>query len=64
MTTTVGWMVLLLGVAAWAAIVGPYTPAAYTLHLYHFEGDGSDAVSSNPIPLTLAYGAAASAISY
>ncbi|HOT72596.1 MAG TPA: immunoglobulin domain-containing protein [Anaerohalosphaeraceae bacterium] len=64
MTTTVGWMVLLLGVAAWAAIVGPYTPDAYTLHLYHFEGDGSDAVSNNPIHLTLAYGAAASASSY
>lgn len=46
-----------LAVPALAAVRGPYTPDASTLHLYHFDGNADDAVSTNPIHLTLANGA-------
>ncbi|MEJ5259234.1 MAG: LamG-like jellyroll fold domain-containing protein [Anaerohalosphaeraceae bacterium] len=47
-----------------AAVRGPYTPDVYTLHLYHFDGNANDAVSNNPIHLTLAYGATVMEPSY
>lgn len=57
-------MGLVLAVPCTAAVRGPYTPDGYTLHLYHFDGNAQDAVPSNPIHLTLAYGAAVSEPSY
>jgi len=47
-----------------AAVRGSYTPDDYTLHLYHFDGDANDAVSSSPIHLTPAYGATVTESSY
>lgn len=48
----------------YAGVSEPYTPDAYTLHLYHFDGDGNDEVTTNPLDLTLSYGATATETSY
>lgn len=57
-------MGLVLTVPCTAAVRGPYAPDVYTLHLYHFDGNANDAVSSNPIHLTSAYGATVTEPSY
>ena len=49
---------------SYAAASAPYTVDAYTLHLYHFDGNADDAVTSSPINLTLAYGATVTETSY
>jgi len=56
--------VLAMAAPCTAAVRGSYTPDDYTLHLYHFDGDANDAVSSNPIHLTPAYGATVTESSY
>ena len=38
----------------------PYTVDSHTLHLYHFDGDGKDSVTVNPIDVVLDSGATAS----
>ncbi|MEN6335279.1 MAG: hypothetical protein ABFE01_13600, partial [Phycisphaerales bacterium] len=40
-----------------AAICVPYKADSHTLHLYHFDGDTLDSVTTNPIHLTLDSGA-------
>lgn len=42
---------------ALAGVSGPYTPDADTLHLYHFDGSGDDAVTAGAIDLSLINGA-------
>ena len=54
----------ILNAALYAVVSGPYTVDAYTLHLYHFDGNANDAVATNPINLTLAYGATVTTTSY
>ena len=54
----------ILTLYCYAAVSAPYTVDAYTLHLYHFDGNADDAVTSNPINLTLAYGATVTETSY
>ena len=45
--------------ATGAAIAVPYSVDSHTLHLYHFDGDGKDSVTVNPIDLVLDSGATA-----
>ena len=53
-------MILLAARPGDAAVPGPYTADAYTLHLYHFDGNAYDAAASNTVNLTLRYGATVS----
>ncbi|MCX5645604.1 MAG: discoidin domain-containing protein [Phycisphaerae bacterium] len=46
-------------VATGAAVAVPYNVDSHTLHLYHFDGDGKDSVTVNPINLVLDSGATA-----
>lgn len=48
----------------YAAVSAPYSVDAYTLHLYHFDGNADDAVTNSPINLILAYGATVTETSY
>jgi hypothetical protein len=57
--TTAVWLVLL---ATGAARSVPYTVDSHTRHLYHFNGDGKDSVSTSPIDLVLDSGATAADI--
>ncbi len=54
---------LLAGLMAQAADFMPYEVDADTLHLYHFDGDGTDAVTADPAHLSLYDGAATNGIS-
>jgi hypothetical protein len=47
-----------------AASAIPYEVDAHTLHLYHFDGDGTDSVTVNPIHLVLGGGATVTDDSY
>jgi hypothetical protein len=55
---------LLLNSVSYAAVSGPYAVDAYTLHLYHFNGNASDAVTANAIHLSLINSATAADTSY
>ena len=46
-------------VATGVASAVPYNVDSHTLHLYHFDGDGKDSVTVNPIDLVLDSGATA-----
>jgi hypothetical protein len=52
-----------LTTAVFAQNAGPYEVDSYTLHLYHFDGDATDAVTVNAVDLTL-NNATVSAASY
>jgi regulation of enolase protein 1 (concanavalin A-like superfamily) len=49
---------LILGATGTARSV-PYNVDSHTLHLYHFDGDGRDSATTNPIDLVLDSGATA-----
>ena len=51
--TRVFLMACLVGWAAQAAFAVPYTVDSHTLHLYHFDGNANDSVTTNPIHLVL-----------
>ena len=46
-------MACLVGLAAQATFAVPYTVDSHTLHLYHFDGNTNDSVTTNPINLVL-----------
>ena len=50
--------------SSYALVSGPYTVDAYTLHLYHFDGNANDAVSSGAINLSLINSATITDASY
>jgi len=52
-------IVCAVGIAARMTIAVPYSEDSCTLHLYHFDGDATDSVATNPIGLTLDSGATA-----
>ncbi len=62
--TIIGCITAVLAMGAYAAVSGPYTIDADTLHLYHFDGNADDAVTTDPLDLTLAHGAAVTDSSY
>ena len=55
--TRVFLMACLVGLAAQATFAVPYTVDSHTLHLYHFDGNTNDSVTTNPIHLVLDSGA-------
>jgi hypothetical protein len=57
-------MLAILNAGLYAAVSGPYTVDAYTLHLYHFDGNANDEVTTNTVNLTLRYGATVTETSY
>jgi hypothetical protein len=56
-TIAVSLLVCVAGMAAQIANALPYEVDSHTLHLYHFDNSTNDAVTTNPINLTLDSGA-------